>query len=468
MFDKYLELYILKMESIKLIKDSIEKSVPNRINKEVNKYQDAILMDFYFEQLLEGKVDEDIQSHVKKYVTVNEVNIEDKKIIYHFNRKGDGLNKLKDIEESRKAVSISVYTMNTMYNNILISILIEFENLITRIFEKIITKYPDAYLSDTNVSYAKIIKAQDIEQIKEKIISEEVNLIMRESIFKWINILEKKHNINISLENQYTKKFIEAYLRRNIIVHNESKINNDYINGMKSIGEVIPEKMIKKRLICTEEYINRVIDSSIYLIIYFINQILPLFKEENENFTNAILNMGFEKIKNEEYDLAREIFRLLKDNKTLDQQTKVYSMINYWQTYKWDNKYDEIKSEIEKFDISAYEELIKLAVYALKDDYEKIEEILNYEFNEEKQNEELALELEDFPVFKQLRKQKFYNKLKEKYPEIFTIKSTQIDEENDGERQDIVKSDKGKFKITIGIKEKSTEKKENKEVKKEE
>ena len=341
-----------------------------------------------------------------------------------------------------------------MYNNLLISILIEFENIITRIFERIITKYPDSYLKETNVSYSEIIKSGNIDEIKRKIIFDEVNCIMRENIFKWIKILETKHKKTILLDNDYTKKFIEAYFRRNIIVHNDSKINSDYINGLKVIGKNIPEKMIGENLICTNEYIDMIIDSSIYLIIYIINQILPLFKEENENFTNSILNMGFEKIKNEEYTLAREIFRLLKDNKTLDQQTKIYSLINYWQTYKWDNKYEEIKKEIEEFDISAYEELIKLAVYALKDDYESIERVLTNEFNDEKQNEELAIQIEDFPVFKQIRRQQFYKDLKEKYPDTFTIKSTQIDEENEEERKGIVKSDKGKFKISISVKEK--------------
>ena len=85
-----------------------------------------------------------------------------------------------------------------------------------------------------------------------------------------------------------------------------------------------------------------------------------------------------------------------------------------------------------------------------------------------KQNEELAVELEDFPVFKQLRKQKFYNELKEKYPETFAIKSTQIDEENDDEGKVIVKKDNGKFKITIKIKEKNIEKREINKRKKEE
>lgn len=465
MFDKYLDLYILKMESIKLIKETIESNIPNRINKELNKYQDAILMDFYFDQLLSGEADKNVENHVQKYITINEVNKEEKRISYRFNRKGDALNEFKSIEESRKAVSLSVYTLSTMYNNVLISILIEFENIVTSIFEDIITRYPDAYLNDTTVSYVKIIKANDIDEIKRKIISNEVDSIMRESIFKWLKIIEKKHKIIISLENQYTKDFIESYLRRNIIVHNDSKINMDYINGMKIIGEEVPENMVGKKLLCTKEYIEKTIDASIYFIIYIINQIIVLFNEENENFTNAIINLGFQKIKNEEYNLAREIQRLLKDNKTLDQQSRVYALINYWQTYKWDGKYEDVKKEIEAFDISAYEDLIKLAVYSLKDNYEKIETLLSYEFSDEKQNEELAVELEDFPVFKQLRKQKFYKDLKEKYPNAFNVKSTQIDEENEDGRKEIVKNNKGKFEITIDVqKEKITESEKSKNV----
>lgn len=72
MFEKYLELYILKMESIKLIKETIEKNMPYTINKEVNKYKDAMLMDLYFEQLLVGRIDKKIEAYVKKIITVNE------------------------------------------------------------------------------------------------------------------------------------------------------------------------------------------------------------------------------------------------------------------------------------------------------------------------------------------------------------------------------------------------------------
>ena len=95
---------------------------------------------------------------------------------------------------------------------------------------------------------------------------------------------------------------------------------------------------------------------------------------------------------------------------------------------------------------------MKLAIYALRDEYDSIEQILNNEFNDEKQNEDLAIELEDFPIFKEVRKQQFYINLKEKYADVFAIKSALIDEESEGERKEIVKNSKGKFQVTMSIK----------------
>ena len=159
-------------------------------------------------------------------------------------------------------------------------------------------------------------------------------------------------------------------------------------------------------------------------------------------------NFSYERIKSEEYELAREVCRLLKDNKNLDQQSQIYSLINFWQTYKWTNKYQEVKQDIENFDISAFDDLIKLAVYALRDEYNKIEELLKREFNKEKQNEDLAMNIEDFPIFKSVRNQQFFKELKENYPDVFAVKSTQIDNENE-ERKEIVKDYKGDFKIKL-------------------
>lgn len=334
MVKEYLEMYILKMESIKITMDVLDENMQSRIKKEMNKYKDAILMAIYFDDLLDKRDDKKLEKHVQRYITVNEINEEDRMISYKFNRAGDQLNKQKSIEEAIKIISIGFNTLTTMYNNLLISILIEFENIITKIFEKIISKYPSAYLGNSNISYTQVIKSKDLSEVKRNIIDKQVAVIMRENIFEWFRILEKKHRISISLENEYMKKFIEAYYRRNIIVHNDSKINSDYIKGVGGVCNKISDDMLGKKVRCSKEYIKEIINASLYVMIYFENQITELFKDENDNFVGFLMNFAYEKIKDEEFTLAREVCRLLKDRKNINQEARVYSLINFWQTYK--------------------------------------------------------------------------------------------------------------------------------------
>lgn len=450
MIKEYLEMYILKMESIKITMDVLDENMQSRIKKEMNKYKDAILMAIYFDDLLDKREDKKLEKHVQRYITVNDISEEDRMISYKFNRAGDQLNKQKSIKEAIKIISIGFNTLSTMYNNLLISILIEFENIITKIFEKIISKYPSAYLENSNISYTQVIKSKDLSEVKRNIIDKQVAVIMRENIFEWFRILEKNHRISISLENEYMKKFIEAYYRRNIVVHNDSKINSDYIKGVSRVYNKISDDMLGKKLRCSKKYIKEIINASLYVVIYLENQITELFKDENDDFIGSLMDFAYEKIKDEEFTLAREVCRLLKDRKIIKQEARIYSLINFWQTYKWDGKYEEVKKEVDEFDISAYEDVIKLAVYALRDEYEKIENILNREFNEEKQNKELAADIEEFPVFKNVRNQDFYKKFKASYPEVFVEKSAQINSDIEP-KMELEKDKNGNFQIHLKI-----------------
>lgn len=437
------------MKSISIIKETLKNNTSNLVDQEIEQYKEGILINFYFESLLDEKIDKKLEEYVLQYITINNIDKENKKISYSFKNKGDLLDEHFDIEKAYNMFLIGHYTLKTMYNNLLTSIIIEFESIITKVIKKIITKYPEAYLLDKSITYERIIKLDDIAEVKRMIITNEVDIMMRDSLFELINKLEKKHKVIIPLDNYYAKIFSESYLRRNIIVHNDSRINKDYINGMISIGEQISEERIGKRLICSEEYIEKVIDASIYMLILFLNQITVLFKDETETCVDRIIEYGFQKIQEEKYSLAREIFRVLINNKNISQQSQIYSLINYWQTYKWDGKYDEIQKELEEFDVSAYEIIIKLAIYALREEYDDIKDILHQEFNEQWKNEELAMELEEYPVFKALRKQKFYKDIKKKYWEVFSIKSTKVKDESEDEISEVVDEDAHNYIITL-------------------
>lgn len=441
--------YVDEIQGIKLTMEALTESLPKKINQDAQKYKFAILLDLYLSLKVDGKVDSKLESYMQRFVEIKSIDTENKSVIYNWKKTSDLKGKVLNVEQSKKMVAKYQETIDTMYDNLLISIMIKFENIITDIFRNIITKYTDVYLNNKNVKYTDILKVKDIEEMKKKVIDEEIENIMRQNIFEWIKILKDKHSVKIDTENSYFKQFIEAYYRRNILVHNHGIINDDYIFGLKKADIEFKEEYKGKRMIIDENYILQVIDASIYTIFNFIYNLIKLYPEENESIANEILAYGMDLIILRKYNLARELFCKLKVNKKVTEEIRIYSQINYWQTFKWNDEFENIKAEVEKFDVSASNEVIQLAVYALLDNYEKIFEIVNKKFSNNNEDYELAAMLEEWPIFQDVRKQDKYNEMKEQYPNVFYDKETIKDDDKTSEK--VIKQDKGKFEMELSF-----------------
>lgn len=441
--------YVDEIQGIKLTMQALKESLPAKINQDAQKYKYAMILDYYLSSKIDGTVDRKLESYMQKFVEIKSVDTENRTIIYTLKKAKEFKGQVLNIEQSKKMVEKYQETIDTMYDNLLISIMIKFENIISDIFRNIISKYTEVYLNNKNVKYTDILKSNSIEEMKEILIDEEVEIIMRQNIFDWIKILKDKHGVSIDINNLYFKEFIEAYYRRNILVHNNGIINNDYIIGLKKVGLEVRDSYKGRKVRIDTDYILKVIDASIYTVFNFVYNIMKLFEDENEDFAGEILNYGMDLIISKKYKLAKEMFYKLKDNKKVTEEIRIYSKINYWQTFKWDNNFDKVKNDVEKFDASANNETIQLAIYSLLDEYEKSFEIINKRFENNNKDYELAGMLEEWPIFQGLRKQTEYNNLKEKYSEVFYDKAT-IQDENETSKK-VIKEDKGKFEMQINF-----------------
>lgn len=441
--------YVDEIQGIKLTMQALKESLPAKINQDAQKYKYAMILDYYLSSKIDGTVDRKLESYMQKFVEIKSVDTENRTIIYTLKKAKEFKGQVLNIEQSKKMVEKYQETIDTMYDNLLISIMIKFENIISDIFRNIISKYTEVYLNNKNVKYTDILKSNSIEEMKEILIDEEVEIIMRQNIFDWIKILKDKHGVSIDINNLYFKEFIEAYYRRNILVHNNGIINNDYIIGLKKVGLEVRDSYKGRKVRIDTDYILKVIDASIYTVFNFVYNIMKLFEDENEDFAGEILNYGMDLIISKKYKLAKEMFYKLKDNKKVTEEIRIYSKINYWQTFKWDNNFDKVKNDVEKFDASANNETIQLAIYSLLDEYEKSFEIINNRFENNNKDYELAGMLEEWPIFQGLRKQTEYNNLKEKYSEVFYDKAT-IQDENETSKK-VIKEDKGKFEMQINF-----------------
>lgn len=451
MIKKYLDDYMINLEGIQIIEKTLADKLPKDLTNELKKYKDAILLDRYFSQLLSGEVHEKTEKMALRLIDIKELDKEEQTVKYSFKNATNIFDEYKDLETSRKVREKVTCAIKTMNNNILISLIILFEKTLASLLKHIVEKYPSAYLNERKIDYTDILKRKDIDEVKTEIIREQVDELMRESIFSIINTLNRKHQLNIDYKNTYVKRFIEAYLRRNIVVHNDGVINKDYIEGMKKIGESVSEEEIGIRVLSNKEYIDGIIEATTYMIIYVLYMSSKIFEDEKQDFINSLMNIGYEKIQKGEYDFTKELFALIKDDPNITEEFRIYSKINYWQSYKWAGKYNEIEAEVENFDESPYDLVIKLAIYSLREEYAPIEYILYNEFNDERQNESLAIRLEDFPVFQKLREQEFYKQIQESHREIFESRLSLIEEETEKETKELEEQFSDGFSVKIKI-----------------
>ena len=217
--------------SIESLKDYYFSQV-DRITKEIDKKISRFIPGTLIDKYLFAKATH--QEELLSDITINE-NESGYSVSYKLNEKFANnpkyeINPTKAAREFRK-LSERIDIIN---NTTLILLLIKYEETIAGIFKYIISKFPSAYLDNKTLSYSEILKINSkLDSVKEVLLEREIDEIMRMPISDWYKILKEKHKINFDNLKEVFPKFKEVYYRRNIIVHNNGKINASYLNGVE-------------------------------------------------------------------------------------------------------------------------------------------------------------------------------------------------------------------------------------------
>ena len=234
----------LSIESLKDYYFSQVDRITKEIDKKISRFIPGTLIDKYLcakathqEELLNDESGIKATELAKKLlsdITINE-NESGYSVSYKLNEKFANnpkyeINPTKAAREFRK-LSERIDIIN---NTTLILLLIKYEETIAGIFKYIISKFPSAYLDNKTLSYSEILKINSkLDSVKEVLLEREIDEIMRMPISDWYKILKEKHKINFDNLKEVFPKFKEVYYRRNIIVHNNGKINASYLNGVE-------------------------------------------------------------------------------------------------------------------------------------------------------------------------------------------------------------------------------------------
>ena len=118
-----------------------------------------------------------------------------------------------------------------LYSGSLILLVTYFENTIAKIFKEDLQNHPKRMSLDTKmVSYKILEMSNNIEDVREYLIENEVASMMYKSLADWMDYFKKNIKLHLKYVISILPELTEIIARRNIIVHNNSIVNNIYLN----------------------------------------------------------------------------------------------------------------------------------------------------------------------------------------------------------------------------------------------
>lgn len=403
---KIFDRFITEITGLKMTIETIDEHLPEKFAEDIKRCKDALLLELYLQQKFTKKVDPKLSQMFDGFITITKVDKKSKMLAYSIDNSKKPQNMILNIEESHKIYEKAARTMRTTYNSFLVTALIIFETAISSLLKKIISKYSDIYLKDDEIKISKLLKFNDIGKLKEQLINNKVDEIMHQNVFEWLNLLKAKQKVNIEYDEK-SKQFLEGYYRRNVIVHNNGIVNNEYLERIDALG-ISTNIKLGDAVDCSQTYINDFIDSSIYMLINIMYESTKLFKDEIDDFLDEIEDYAVNQISNQKYDLSTLIFKKLSEKNISDEQHMIYIKINYWQSKKWNNQFKDVEEEVKRFDVSAKDDYIKLGKYALLDDFDSMITIVRTMSKNTDSVEKLNYTLEEWPIFKKFKESEQY------------------------------------------------------------
>lgn len=401
------------------------------------------LMDMYFQILTNGSKEEQqresflqLKKQADQYLEILNIskdkNSENNEIIYRIKN---------PIELEKKGFDLNIRKASSAYrqfsdmpvirgSNTLIMLITRFEEFIAAFISELYILFPHKYLDAQQVSYSEIENI-GVEAIRKKIINREIDAIMRESYVEWFKLFES-HGMKFESCKSEMKLLKEIYARRNIFVHNSGKVNDIYLKNISdtqfSVGE---------RLTIDEQYLSSAFGAIKIIVFTVLIEAARLIKEDKTEYLNDIFTSAYDELVEGQYPVCYNIFCILSQSALLDAETKTMSQINYWISAKEIVGLPTIKTEIEKFDVSALNRVFLLAKLLLLDKNSEATKVLEDLYNKK---EFPISALEEWPLFKDYRNSKEYNIFRDKHPEIFGIASLETGPEAFAADKDVGKS----------------------------
>ena len=263
---------------------------------------------------------------------------------------------------------------------ILLSLVATFDSFIADTIRIMLRRKPERVIeSSRQISIKEILNMSSFDDVRSKIIEDEVEAVMRRSHHEQVGYIEQKLDIKIQAEYDEWGQFIEIFERRNPIAHGNYIINSNYIRNCNKHGYQVSEDQGGNRLSLNERYLRR---SSDRLLEFGLSLMFVLwlkhFGDSSETAYQSLNGRTYELIKDGQSRVAARLLdlALFKQTPRASDRTMKTMTVNLANAYKKSKNIQKAQEVISQVDWSATTDDFQICVAAVQGDIARLVQLM--------------------------------------------------------------------------------------------
>lgn len=322
----------------------------------------------------------------------------------------------KKFETLERNASTSALASKIIPESLFVSLISQYDAFLTRLLRAIYEIKPDVLNgSERNLTFSQLVEMETVENARDYIIDKEIDTVLRKSHSEQFYYLEKLLGMKLREKLPIWQTFIEITERRNLLVHCDGVVSNQYVKNCKEHKCQIEKIKVGQRLGIEPKYFTNA-----YKCLYEIATKLThtiwrkLLISDLKDADRELNDVCFHLLNTNSYELADILLEFGSDQKRhFNDSLKNVFIINGSLSKYLQDKKKEAKQILDKKDWSASSDDFKLAYAVLTDDYETAYKMMV------KIGDNGDVDKSDYkqwPLFNKIREEE---KFKETYKEIF-------------------------------------------------
>lgn len=273
----------------------------------------------------------------------------------------------EDLKEFDKSVGAILKTNNSvqhLHRSSLISLVSLVESFLSQLLHVFFQKHPSALnAKDKQFTFEELSNFSNLEDARAYLVSWKIENLLRGSYEDWIDYFKTNMKLELAVTTKHHEHLVENFQRRNLFVHNDGVVNKIYLSKIpKSLSK--PE-MLNKKLGVSKPYLFSAIDrfESSFLQLAF--ELWTKCEKNSEKRPGIIVRSTYDALQNKRWRVVTELAEVVEKDKAASEVDILMAKVNSWIARKNFDDKDKVLEEVRNFDVTAKDDLFKLAKYCL-------------------------------------------------------------------------------------------------------